>query len=276
MNGWGSADVGGAWTLAGSPGRYTVAGGAGVFTIANSTSVQANLAAVSSASSRLVASFSVDKIASAQYISFIGRQVGAEQYLLRVRVAADGTVQLLAMRGGTAIGASYTVPGLVIVPGTVYTVAFEVKGTSPTSLSGKMWKASDPEPAAWQLTRSDATAALQAPGNVGVSSYVPTAANAYPVKVSFTEITVTDPSGAPPVNQVPVAAFTSRAANLVVSVNGSSSTDPDGTVTSYAWAFGDGRHGYGRDAHTYATAGTYTVTLTVIDNGGATAVKTVR
>ncbi len=63
-----------------------------------------------------------------------------------------------------------------------------------------------PEPAAWQLTRSDSTAALQAPGNVGLYSYVPSAANAYPVKVSFTDITVTDPSGTPPpVNQVPVA-----------------------------------------------------------------------
>ncbi len=72
---------------------------------------------MSSSNTLLATSFSVDKIANAQYISFIGRQVGAEQYLLRVRIATDGSVILHVMRGGTAIGAGFTVPGLTIVPG---------------------------------------------------------------------------------------------------------------------------------------------------------------
>ncbi|BDV31634.1 PKD domain-containing protein [Microbacterium terricola] len=269
VNGWGSADAGGAWTLAAIPSRYSVAGGAGVLTMANSSWVQANLASVSSANTRLTATFSVDKIAAAQYISFIGRQVGAEQYLLRVRVAADGTIQLLVMRGSGAIGSSFTVPGLVIAPGALYSIAFEVKGTSPTSLSGKMWRAASPEPAAWQLTRTDATAALQAPGNIGLTSYVPSAANAYPLKVSVTELTATDPTAAPPANQLPTASFTSTADDLAVSTDASASSDPDGTVASYAWAFGDGGTGSGvTTSHTYAAAGTYEITLTVTDADG--------
>ena len=53
--------------------------------------------------------------------------------------------------------------------------------------------------------------------------------------------------------------------------DGSGSNDPDGTIVNYAWDFGDGNTGArANPAHTYAAAGTYTVSLTVIDNGGLT------
>jgi PKD repeat protein len=60
-----------------------------------------------------------------------------------------------------------------------------------------------------------------------------------------------------------------------VSFNGSASSDPDGTISSYAWTFGDGGTGSGVTAsHTYTTAGTFTAKLTVTDNLGATASTT--
>jgi hypothetical protein len=47
--------------------------------------------------------------------------------------------------------------------------------------------------------------------------------------------------------------------------------DPDGSITSYGWDFGDGGTGNGRVAeHAYASGGDRTVTLTVTDNSGAT------
>ncbi|MDN3497572.1 hypothetical protein QL996_16650, partial [Planococcus sp. APC 4015] len=164
VNGWGTADLGGAWTTSGVASRYTVEGGAGVMTFANSTSLQASLPGVSSANTKLSASFSVDKVANAQYISFVGRQVGAEQYLLRVRTATDGSVILHVMRGGTAIGAAYNVPGLTVTPGAVYNVSFQVTGASPTTLAGKIWAAGTTEPAAWQISRTDSTASMQTAG----------------------------------------------------------------------------------------------------------------
>ncbi|MGY1693094.1 LamG-like jellyroll fold domain-containing protein, partial [Geodermatophilus sp. SYSU D01105] len=57
------------------------------------------------------------------------------------------------------------------------------------------------------------------------------------------------------VNSAPTASFTSSAAGLVVSVDGSASADADGRVASYAWEFGDGGTGTGATAsHTYAAA----------------------
>src|SRR5690606_17063165 len=56
------------------------------------------------------------------------------------------------------------------------------------------------------------------------------------------------------------------------------STDSDGTIASWAWNFGDGTTSTQQNpSHTYVAGGSYNVTLTVTDNGGATnsIVKTV-
>ncbi|WAX55907.1 PKD domain-containing protein [Jatrophihabitans cynanchi] len=97
-------------------------------------------------------------------------------------------------------------------------------------------------------------------------------------------LTVTDNQGAtgtvthdvtvaPPPNQPPTAAFTSSIDLLTASLDGSGSSDPDGSIASYSWDFGDGS-GAGSGAttqHLYSAPGSYQVTLTVTDNDGASA-----
>jgi PKD repeat protein len=73
------------------------------------------------------------------------------------------------------------------------------------------------------------------------------------------------------VNAPPVASFTFYCSGLMRCFDAHGSRDPDGTIVSYAWSFGDGTTGSGVMAHhTYAAGGTYTVTLIVTDDGGAT------
>lgn len=70
---------------------------------------------------------------------------------------------------------------------------------------------------------------------------------------------------------LPVASFTDSTTGLQVSVDGSGSSDSAGTITSYAWNFGDTSTATGATTtHTYASGGTYTITLTVTDNNGGT------
>jgi hypothetical protein len=58
-------------------------------------------------------------------------------------------------------------------------------------------------------------------------------------------------------------------APLPVMFNGAASTTPTGTVTSYAWDFGDTTVGTGATiTHTYSMAGTYFATLRVTNSNG--------
>ncbi len=54
-----------------------------------------------------------------------------------------------------------------------------------------------------------------------------------------------------------------------VMFDGGGSTDPDGSIVSFAWDFGDGGTGSGATPeHTYTDDGVYTITLTVTDDDG--------
>ncbi len=75
-------------------------------------------------------------------------------------------------------------------------------------------------------------------------------------------------------NTPPAASFTRSPSfgesPLSVFFNAEASTDPDGTIASYDWSFGDGTSGAGETTtHAYETPGTYSAELTVTDDRGA-------
>lgn len=84
----------------------------------------------------------------------------------------------------------------------------------------------------------------------------------------------TDPERSP--NRSPSAVMTADptggTAPLAVTFDATGSSDPDGSLASYRWDFGDGNSGTGaRITYVYWKAGTHTARLTVVDDSGATA-----
>lgn len=79
-------------------------------------------------------------------------------------------------------------------------------------------------------------------------------------------------------NQAPVAEITADCTGFLCSLSGAASTDADGAIQDYDWDFGDGTTeqpgSVTGTSHLYATEGTYTVTLTVTDDRGASSTTT--
>jgi large repetitive protein len=76
-------------------------------------------------------------------------------------------------------------------------------------------------------------------------------------------VTRTEPTG----NRAPTATFTTICTGLICTTNSNGTTDLDGDQITYSWNFGDGTalSTAASPPHTYTTAGTYTITLTVTD-----------
>jgi PKD repeat protein len=279
--GLGTADVGGAWSVTGGAANASVSNGKGQLKATKAgANVAGSLAGVSSTSTNTQATFSLSAVPNGggAFVSVAGRQVSpGTDYRARVKVASNGAMTLYI--GKTVAGAETTLKTLNLtgsyVAGTEYVIRTEVQGSGTTTIRAKAWPKSQTEPAAWQATIDDTTSALQAAGTVGLMTYLSGSSTNFPLVTSFDDLSATTigavVSPPNPVNAAPVAAFVSSAAGLTAAVDGSSSTDSDGSIVSYAWNFGDGATATGATAsHAYAASGTYTVQLTVVDNAGAT------
>jgi len=276
--GWGNADTGGAWALSGGNTNFAVNNGSGAMAIGTAgQSRMALLNSVSTAANDSRVTITADKLANGggMFASLLGRRVADNtDYRAKIKVLSTGAVSLYLTRvvGGaeTTIASVNTVAGLTAAANDPLIVRLRLEGTFPTTLSAKVWRANVAEPAAWQVTATDTTAALQSAGGSGLVSYLSGSSTNVPVVLRYDNLNVTA-GGAPVPNAAPVAAFTSTTSGLTANLNAGTSSDSDGTITNYAWDFGDGTTGTGQTAsHAYGTANTYQVTLTVTDDDGAT------
>ncbi|NHB84226.1 hypothetical protein G7085_05195 [Tessaracoccus sp. HDW20] len=119
---WGTADVGGAWTIVNGAVRFSVADGKGRMTLVNPGSgVTARLDGVSVSDADLTFDVSMDKGAtgSGNYVSAIGRNVpGAGFYSAKLRVLNTDAVQLILLR---TMGTTETNISSIVMPGFSYT-----------------------------------------------------------------------------------------------------------------------------------------------------------
>jgi len=195
-NGWGTSDAGGAWAItpgtATAIGKFSVSGGAGRVTLAAGNSYTASLPAATASTDteeRFTVTFNQPSTGGGYYFSAIGRQVdAANDYRAKVRVSSSGAVAVWLTRtvaGTETVLTSLTIPNTTVAAGDPLSIRFQVSGVNPTSLKAKVWRTATPEPAAWTLTSTDGTAALQVPGVVGINSYLSASATSVPVQYAY-------------------------------------------------------------------------------------------
>ena len=173
---WGTADVGGAWSvLAGSASNFAVNGSKG--TVVTPTKSVQQLAHLVSASVRDI-DYRVDTTfptavtargSKGLFSSLVLRhQASGADY--RVGLFLTGTGKVF-IRGQTSTGTNVFADadtGLTFTPGDTFVLRVQAEGANPTTIRAKVWRAGAAEPSAWMVTASDITAALQTAGTLGI------------------------------------------------------------------------------------------------------------
>lgn len=191
------------------------------------------------------------------YFGINARQATAGYTYYNLQVQPGGILVLLKVVNGslTQLG-SYTTGWS---PSSTHKIRLEVNGNSIIALTDGTQRIS--------VTDSGITTGTR----VGVYAYATVSTTNLQLDNFKAEVL----TGSAPSNTSPVAAFVKSISNLIVTFNGSSSNDADGSIVSYLWNFGDSITATGPTAtHTYASPGTYSVSLTVTDNQGATNTST--
>ena len=196
--GLGNADIGGPWTLRGSATNYSVANGMAVFTSsAPGVTRGADLLGVSSTDTDIQVVTVVDKPATGGgiYTAIVGRRISnSDAYNATLFYMSNGSVRLSLRRnvgGVETILTNNVLSGVTVAPGDRMHVRLQVTGTSPTTLQAKAWKDNAQEPSSWQVTTTDSAGALQAPGSLGLLTYLSSSATNTPVRISFDNLTAT-------------------------------------------------------------------------------------
>ena len=116
-------------------------------------------------------------------------------------------------------------------------------------------------------------------GNNETCTFASPSATTYYVRIkaysTFSGVSIKGDYSTAPTNTAPTANFTTSINGLTVAFT-DTSTDPqgNGTIVSRSWNFGDGTTSTATNpSKTYSSAGTYTVSLTVTDNGGLSNTK---
>jgi PKD repeat protein len=195
-SGWGTADLGGSWSHSGGTGNFSVSGGTGSMIMDQSgRKKQAWLGSVAETSSDTSATLSLNKnqTGGGTYLYLLGRRISNNtSYHAKARIKSNQEVVLYLIRevnGSSTNLSSQTIAGLTYSAGDQIRIRLQVDGTPTTSLKAKVWLDGGGEPD-WQLTASDATAAVQSPGSVGLNAYLSSSSSSAPITITVSDFDV--------------------------------------------------------------------------------------
>lgn len=210
-SGWGSAQLGGAYSVSKST-LFSVAPGQGRGqTGAPAASATAQLPATSAAdvlASDVVSIPAVPTTGNGAYSGILLRNSTSGAYEAQLRLGAKGTANLSLLRLGKGVQ-SVLAPEVIAVPGyragEQIALQFQVTGSGPVSLAARAWPANGTAPG-WQVNATDNSASrIAQAGDVGVQLY--TSSSSVPQPVSFTQLSAWDlePSSAPAATPTPTS-----------------------------------------------------------------------
>ena len=210
----------------------------------------------------------------ASYKWDFGDGASADGDVARHNWSDDGTYTVTLVVTDTAgVAGTGTVTVVVLNrPPTAAFIDLEVPTNATASFNGSMCDDPDGYIAEWRwdcgggrvYTTANASTTWDRPGTYEVTLTVKDDDGA--TASSIFNVTVA--------NRAPVAVATATPSEVTraspITFDGSGSSDVDGAVVNWSWSFGDGARAHGaRVEHTYASYGTYLVTLTVRDDRGA-------
>jgi len=196
-NGWGSADVGGAWTTSGgAAANYSVDGARGVITIPTGDLNSRNLTLAgvyapvdvrcTIRSAAVATGSTINGYLMVRYTD------GANHYRLRLAFTTSSVIDLFLQK---VAGATTTLATANAVM--AYSAGADVRARIRMVgglLQGKIWPAGTAEPAAWQVTATDTTFAS---GQIGVRADLGTGNTNINPQVLFDDLTVCNPCDDP-------------------------------------------------------------------------------
>lgn len=189
-DGWGAADSGQGWSLAGgAAGDYDVNGTRGLVSCGSVAVSRKTILPESMRDADITASVATDVVATGDWITaaLVARRVdGSNFYMARVEFKHDGNVGINVYKTiagtGTALDSGHVLGTYSAAER--FNVRFAVIGTA---LKAKIWRENDPEPA-WQIEVTDTD--LDDHGNVATHNELASGnTNTLPVVLSWDDLT---------------------------------------------------------------------------------------
>lgn len=174
-NGWGTADLGGSWTVLNTPANWSVAPGAGSIRVTTNSQGSGVLGSVTVQDVDLLAKIVLPRCSGSgtncdAYV--LGRYTGGStpSYYRVGAIQGQGhsTVFLRAKRSDGANLSSDLNTGITAADGVVLWVRVEFQGVNPTNIRARVWQDGTTEPSIWLLNTTDSNSAEQKAGIVGV------------------------------------------------------------------------------------------------------------